>query len=799
MLLLLLQSQNSSKMELLEESTAVATTTKSSFNIKREIGKYAKKWYWIVLSMILFYFAAKIYLRYIEPLYFTKSTLKFSESKSKGNTALSDLQTLGTGLSDNSELQSETTAIVSKPILTRVVENLNLNVSFFALGKILEPEIYKDKSLNGKLISYHDGFSSASYILTQINPNEYKLSEGPLLPGINKFRFGKVADLPFGKVVISKNDSSSNVRDLKVVFKSTESCVASLEGQINVSLPENKGLLMDLSIVSATPKKAEDILNEVSKQYNIEDVKDRNEEAQNTQNFITDRLAIISGDLSGIEGEKENFKKANEITDLDAQANMALSNSNSNTKQLVDLSTKLDLVNSIYSASNGEKLIPSNMGLSAQTEGYINEYNNLLLQKNKTLKQASSINPSVIDLNRQIADLKSLIKQNLVESKETLQIQIAQLKADLNLDKKRINDYPTQERVFRGIERQQTLKEQLYLYLLQKREENAITLAVTTPKARVLNPAYTTGIVKPNGKQILMGALVAGFALPLLIMYALNFLNSSIHSKEDILHQYPGANVAAEIPLAKDGNTLVQTSDFTFFAESYRILTSHLKYFLKSKQGQQQKVILVTSSVAKEGKTTTAVNTAITLASSKKVVLVGVDIRNPQLHRFTNKAKLGLTDYLIADGEEIDPYIVPFPFKEHQNLDIIFSGAVAPNPTDLLEMEKFSNMINNLKEMYDYVVLDSAPVMLVSDTIHVLKVADVVLYIVRADKTQKEMLDFSVEFAKVNHVKKLIYVLNSVSSEYSQYGKHYGKEYNSYYSDEQELSIVQKIKNKLFS
>ena len=750
---------------------------KKKLNIKKEVFKYLRYWYWILLSMLLCFVGAKIYLRYTTPQYLSKTSLQFPQSKSKTAESLADLAN-GAGRED--ELQGEATAIVSKPILAKVVGQLNLNVSFYGVGAIKENELYASSPLEANIIEVQNPkFSSASYIISPSGNGTYKLSEGPLKGIKDKFQFGQLVSLPFGKVIIKIKKGKKSFEPIKIVFRSTPSLVSSLESQLVVALPPDKGQMMDISFTGPVPSKSEDILNSLTEQYNIEGKKDRNMEAQNTQDFINGRLEIISQDLSGIEGEKEAFKRSNEITDLDTQANLAVNNANSNTNQLIEYATQLDLVNSIYSLTSSERLLPSNMGLSPVTEGYIAKYNDMLLTKNKTLKQATIQNPSVVQLNRDILEMRDLIRQNLVESKATLQLQIAQSKGQLNQNRHKIYIYPTQEKVFRGIERQQNLKEQLYLYLLQKREENAITLAVTAPKAKVINPAYTVGIVKPEKQNILLGALLAGLLLPVVILYAKYVSDTKIYTKDQIQTSVTDALVIAEIPESPKESDLVSANDFSVFAESFRILTSNLKFILKSKESKgQSDVILVTSSVKAEGKTTVAFNTAVTLAGNSKVLLIGADIRNPQLHRFVAGSDKGLTDYLISDDTSVQPYIVPSGLNE--NLDILFSGAMAPNPNDLLEMKKFDEMIESIKHTYRYIVIDSAPVMLVSDTMHLIEIADAILYIVKSNFTDQEMLDFADEFKQTHNLKNIAFILNNVKPENSRYGNKYGYGYYTY-------------------
>lgn len=764
-------------MELLENSAPERKV--QPLNLKKEIGKYLRKWPWFILSMALFYTAATIYLRYTEPQYFTKTSLKLQESKGNNAAALSDLKNLGMGVSGDNELQGETQVIISKPILTAVAKNLKLDVSFYSLGNIKEIELYSSSPLSGKILKVKNPtqFSGATYTIIPEGNNSFKLENSGTV-----YRFGTPSKFPFGLVQIDAMPGVVIKSPIKVVFKSINSVVSGLETSINVSLPPDKGLLMDLSLIGPVPTKSEDILNELSKQYIIDGVNDKNLEAQNTQDFINERLEIITDDLSGIEGEKERFKRTNQITNLEAQADIAVGNAEENTKIILTQSMQLDLINSVLSASAGNQLLPTGMGLPSGAESSIGEYNNLMLTRNRVLKQATGENPAVIEMNKQIASLKNLIRQNLMESRETLQLQIAQARGQLNIAKGNISKFPSQEKMFRSIDRQQTLKEQLYLYLLQKREENAITLAVTAPKAKIINPAYTTGIVKPDRQQILYGSLAAGFLLPLLIIFAVNALDTKIHTKQHILGQIHDASVLAEIPFNEEQNGLVSPNDFSVFSESFRILSSNLKYILRAKELIEGSVVLITSSVKGEGKTTISMNLALTLSGKNKVLVMGTDIRNPQLHRFVPGKNFGLTDYLISENNDPYPYIVPSKISD--NLDVLYSGQIAPNPNDLLDMKKFDQLIVALRKKYDYIVLDSAPVMLVSDTLHLVENADVVLYAVKSDFTDKEMITFADGFQQENGIKDMAFILNNVKPENTRYGKRYGYGYYSYTHDE---------------
>lgn len=775
-------------MEFLDQEIA----PNKKINFKKELLRFLKQWPWILISMAICYTAAYFYLKYTQPQYLSKTTLLFNEASNSSKGALGDLKSLGMGISGDNELKGETAIIVSKPILYKVGKNLNLDVRFISQGKIREIELYDNAPYLGKIIESKPDFKGASYQIEPVNNTSYKLT-GAGLDNHNVFRYGELASLPWGKILISKKDGFKPY-ELKVSFSGVKSMVAGLEAGIKAQV--SGGLLMDLTLVGPIPQKSEDILNELSRQYNIDGVTDKNVEAENTQDFINDRLDLISQDLEQIEGDKENFKRENKITDLETQTGIAVNRLTGNVETLFNQSMQLEVLNAIATMvdEGKEQLFPTGLGLPAATETLLTQYNDLLLTKKRTLKQATTANPAIKAFDKQLAELMVVIRRNLQESRAQIQRRLGQTNLELGEDKASVYKYPAQERTFRKIERQRNLKESLYLYLLQKREENAITLAVTAPKAKVVNPAYTTGVVSPNYSQIKTASLLVGFLLPLAVLFIIRILDVKVRTKEDVEAIAPGIPVIAEIPFDETGETIVGKNDFSIFAESFRIMISSIKFILRSKEIRTGGVVLVTSSVKGEGKTTISVNTAISLAGSGKVLLIGADIRNPQLHRYITKRSAGLTDYLVSDDNDIHHFITKSEIDD--NLDVLFSGAKAPNPNDLLDMKKFDEMIEILRKEYDYIIMDSAPVMLVSDSMHLVDIADLVIYTVKSEFTDNEMLTFAQSFRRDNQVNNMVFALNNVKPQYSKYGYKYGYGYYSYLKPKNKLTEVIKRFNK---
>jgi len=764
-------------------------------DLRTILGKYFQKWPWFVLSIFLFLIGAYIYIRYSVPKYQSQTTLKFDKKQNDISSALADLDNLGIGLGNADELKSEIAVITSRPILGRVVENLNLNVQYYNEGEIKDFEIFDNSAVTAKIIQLNNDkkFIKSEFTLKLNNEKEFTLtdSKGQNFKGF----FNQPLKLHFGFVILQLNRNIDSNEKYKIVFSNPLEKIKDLERRLTVDLPDQKALLINISIVGGTPDKSEAILNEVTKQYNLDGLRDKNLQAKNTQEFIDKRLEVITNDLSGVENQKENFQNKNQIVDLEAQAKMALENTNDNTKALLQQRTQLELLNALEREASQNGLMPSNLGLSLSLDQAINQYNSLLISRNKTLKQATNENPAVIEMNKEISSLKDIVRDNIRQQKATLQTSIGQLNGQISTSKGIIEKVPGNSKVYRGIERQQNLKEQLFLFLLQKREENAINLSVNVPKAKIVNPAFTNDIpVSPKRAIIFLGAVLLGILFPFGFIYSFSFWDDKIYSRQDLKGRSSHA-VLADIPSLKDKvDHLVKVNDFSELAEAFRVLVSNLKFVLPTKD--TAKVIMVTSSIKGEGKTLVSVNLALTLGlKNKRALLIGSDIRNPQIQRYDNERVnwKGLTEYLYDDSIQINELI--HITDSNPNCDVIYAGTIPPNPQELLSNGKYQKLIEELSRTYAYIIIDSAPLMLVSDTLSIADSADATIYVLRSGVTRNLMVDFAGGLVKDSKLSNLSFVINDVSKNSGGYGYNYGYGYG--YTNDRKESWWKKIVNKV--
>lgn len=761
-------------------------------NIQGMIEPFLRKWQWFVLSVVMVLFLTFIFLKIKSPIYKISSTILIKEAKSSGGGKddlamglLGELSVFG-GMGSNS-VENELEILKSKKLMRDVVLKNNLQTSVYVLKSLGKKEVYKDKS---------------PIVVRIINENlEEKYPEKPIQLNIKgdavelvskelsnslKTQFGREIKLPAVTFVIDKNKNFRPEKDLdynhlEISLASIDSRVSKLQEEYSVNLADKKATVIALNINVENIEKGKDILNELVKSYNADAIEDKDITTKKTLEFIDERIKLISEELGQVENKKQDFKQKNKLSDIDTEVKLGLETNADARKKQLEVETQMNinkaLLNSVVHL-NGNSLLPINTGVeSAEINTGIDAYNRLVLEKNRLLENATDQHPAVAELNKQIQELKKNIINTLNKNKQSLEIANSEYATELAKIDGKISKVPYLEKIFRNIERTQQIKENLYLLLLQKREESAISLNISAPKARVVDVAYASEKpIAPKKIIYYIGALILGLLVPFLIIYLRRLLNDKIITKQD-LERLVKDNILVELPsIPKNGSELVGINDLSSMAEAFRILITNLKFKLPNRENGR--VVLVTSTVKGEGKTFVSINTALTLAGGKsRVVIIGADIRNPQLQRYERESRRlkGLTEYLHGD---LDVQEIIHQFPDNANMDIIYSGMIPPNPTDLLTNGRFGTLVEELRQDYQYIIIDSAPLLLVSDTLLIADTADATIYVSRSKHTKNDLIEFANKNIREHKIHNVGFILNDVNKHFFSYGHKYSYGYH---------------------
>ncbi len=761
-------------------------------NIQGMIKPFLRKWQWFVLSVVMALFLIFIFLKIKSPIYKISSTILIKEAKSSGGGKddlamglLGELSVFG-GMGSNS-VENELEILKSKKLMRDVVLKNNLQTSVYVLESLGKKEVYKDKS---------------PIVVRIVNENlEEKYPEKPIQLNIKgdavelvskelsnslKTQFGREIKLPAVTFVIDKNKNFRPEKDLdynhlEISLASIDSRVSKLQEEYSVNLADKKATVIALNINVENVEKGKDILNELVKSYNTDAIEDKDITTKKTLEFIDERIKLISEELGQVENKKQDFKQKNKLSDIDTEVKLGLETNADARKKQLEVETQINinkaLLNSVVHL-NGNSLLPINTGVeSAEINSGIDAYNRLVLEKNRLLENATDQHPAVAELNKQIQELKKNIINTLNKNKQSLEIANSEYETELAKIDGKISKVPYLEKIFRNIERTQQIKENLYLLLLQKREESAISLNISAPKARVVDVAYASEKpIAPKKIIYYIGALMLGLLVPFMIIYLRRLLNDKIITKQD-LERLVKDNILVELPsIPKNGSELVGINDLSSMAEAFRILITNLKFKLPNRENGR--VVLVTSTVKGEGKTFVSINTALTLAGGKsRVVIIGADIRNPQLQRYERESRRlkGLTEYLHGD---LDVQEIIHQFPNNANMDIIYSGMIPPNPTDLLTNGRFGTLIEELRQDYQYIIIDSAPLLLVPDTLLIADTADATIYVSRSKHTKNDLIEFANKNIREHKIHNVGFILNDVNKHFFSYGHKYSYGYH---------------------
>lgn len=743
--------------------------------------KYLRHWKWFAASVAVALVIAFVYLRYADRVYEVNTTILLKDDKRGGGADMAALQEMSLfNVKNNVDNEIEILRTVS--LMERVVKEMDIYVEYYMSGRIKTSEVYgldapiqflvnpnRKDSIPDALFEVEFANNGTLLFTGEYDDEKYSIK-------------AKVTDslivLPFMPLQMKAMANVDPGTKVEVHLRKPTSVAESLLKSLSINLTGKTTSVVNVSLKTVHPQKGKDILTKYVDVYNDDNMSDQNLVAENTAAFLDERLAILTEELADVEQKVERYKQSEELTDISSEAKLFLEQSSANEQKRLETETQLSIVRDLeayLSAPGGrDQLLPAGTGLQSESlNRLIGEYNTLLLQRNRLRRTASADNQAMLDLTAQLESMAESVHASISREKRNLNIFLEDIKRQATLYSSRITSIPRQEREFLEIQRQQSVKAALYLFLLQKKEENFLSMTVVVPKAKVIDVARSSANpIAPRKLIVLLVALMLGLGLPIVVIFIREQLRFYVENKTE-LEKLSKVPVLGEIPKSTElGNIVLHEHSTNTLAEMYRLLRTNLLFVLGT---DHKKVLLVTSSVGGEGKTFMSINLGLSLAFlNKKVLVIGLDVRKPKLAEYLGMDnKTGITLYLSGHMSK-DKLIRPSGV--HKNLDVLPAGPIPPNPNELLARQELDDLIAHYRETYDYIILDSAPVGAVSDSYQLNRFADVCLYVVRAEYTHKQNIVDAEENHTLNKLNNMYFVLNASDVQKSgyRYGYRYG-------------------------
>ena len=763
---------------------------------------YITYWKWFVVSIIICLIFAGIYLKITLPSFEITTSVLLKDDQKGGTTEMNAFKEMGLFTQKNN-VDNELEVLNKSILVEQVVRELGIYADYTLIQSLpfidkvgIDPKYFKMGAFNSRIL-----YGSDCPILVKLPANildtlSYNILLNVLVHpnGIYEFS-GKYngrkylvkasisdsqATLPLGKIFISRGDfRPSNDMKLVINLQNPAKRAKGYMQQLKMDLTSKTTSVVNISLVSSNINLGKDFLQKLIEVYNRQDMKDQSVMATNTARFIDDRLMTLTSELGDVESKVENYKQAQGLTDIQSQSNMFIQQTGDFAQKRLDVETQLAIVSDIdeymHRKENRYQLLPATSGI--KSEGLIElitNYNKLVLQRNRLSRIASNGNQAMIDLTAQIESMFSTVLSSVENEKRNWQIAQKDLSSKNNENAAHIRAIPRQEKEFTEIKRQQGVKEGLFLFLLQKKEEKFLNMSVVEPIAKMIDTVNSDGVpVSPKKIIILLIAVMIGLILPVIGIKIRDLLRYQIETKEE-LEELSVVPILGEIPRNNSkGRAIIQENSSDSFTEMVRLLRTNLLFVLDS---PDKKVINIVSSISGEGKTVVSINLAMSLALlDKKILIIGLDIRKPKLAEYLNlENKKGISMFLSGHLNQ-DELIQPSGI--HPNLYVILAGPEPPNPNELLTKPALDKLITDLRKQFDYIVIDTAPMGVVSDSFTLNRLVDANLYVVRAEYTPKKNIVEATDLYIHKKLKNMYFVLNGTDINKSAYSNGYGKKY----------------------